>query len=316
MSDTWQARFTFEDIVGVTPTLRQALQLAHQAADAGYPTILVGESGTGKELFAHAIHNASVRRNGPFVPVNCGTLIGELAVAGMCGYEPGSFTGADRHTHEGVLDTADHGTLFLDELQDIPPIAQTVLLRFLETGRFIRVGGTQPVHTSARVIAASNVAIDELEQRRLVRTDLLYRLNCLTIEIPPLRERCEDIRPIAEKCLREEIEYAGEVDEEVWRALATCRYAWPGNARGLRNILLKAILGCSNGRLTVADLPQALWLPTVTQRASPALEPAALKIKRVAAKAVLDAAGGNVSEAARRLGVHRSTIYRRLGQSR
>src|SRR5262249_47668851 len=160
-----------------------------------------GESGTGKELFAHAIHAASARRDGPFVAVNCGTLSGELALAEMCGYEPGSFTGADRHTREGILDTARSGTLFLDELQAMPATPQSVLLRFLEPGKFPRLGGNQLIHSSVRVIAASNVPIDELERRGLVRSDLLYRLNCLTIEIAPLRERRGDIRYIAEKCL-------------------------------------------------------------------------------------------------------------------
>jgi transcriptional regulator with PAS, ATPase and Fis domain len=312
----WRARFSFDDILGRSEPLQRAIQLARRAAEGGYPTLLVGASGTGKELFAHAIHSASALSDGPFVAVNCGTLCGELAVAEMCGYEPGSFTGADRQTRSGILDGARGGTLFLDELQDMPPTPQSVLLRFLETGTFVRVGGTRPVQARTRVIGASNVPLDDLESRALIRSDLLYRLNCLVIEIPPLRERREDIRPIAERCLREELHFLGAVDEQVWVALERCPYPWPGNARGLRNVLLKAILNSTTDRLTVNDLPEVLWTNPPAQAGPPrAWREEVDGEKMQALKAVLGAADNNVSETARRLGVHRSTIYRRLARS-
>jgi transcriptional regulator with PAS, ATPase and Fis domain len=330
-SSSWKADYTFADILGNSEPLRQAVHLAQRAAAADFPTILVGESGTGKELLAHAIHNGSARRAAPFVAVNCGTLCGDIAVAELCGYVPGAFTGADRQAHVGFLDAARGGTLFLDELQDMPPTPQSVLLRFLETGTFVRVGGTTPVQSDLRVIAASNVQINEMISRNLIRSDLLYRLNCLVIEIAPLRERRSDVRPIAEKCLRQDLHYLGAVDEGVWRALESCPHSWPGNAREVRNILLKTILLSSNDSLIPADLPRELWTlaaaastesghPTSNGRApngngnhlngngisgdDPGL---------VALKAVLKASDHNVSEAARRLGIHRSTIYRRLG---
>jgi sigma-54 dependent transcriptional regulator, acetoin dehydrogenase operon transcriptional activator AcoR len=128
----WRAQYTFDDILGNSTQLREAIGLAQRAAAADYPTILVGESGTGKELLAHATHNHSVRREAPFVAVNCGTLCGDIAVAELCGYVPGAFTGADRNAHVGFLDAARGGTLFLDELQDLPPTPQSVLLRFLD----------------------------------------------------------------------------------------------------------------------------------------------------------------------------------------
>jgi transcriptional regulator with PAS, ATPase and Fis domain len=312
MVHSWIAHFSFEDILGKSEALQGALRLAQSAAKAPYPAVLVGESGTGKELFAHAIHNASARRDGPFVAINCGTLCGDLAVAEMCGYEPGSFTGADRQAHQGLFDAARSGTLFLDELQDLPPTPQSVLLRFLEGGDFVRVGGTQPVHASVRVIAASNIAVEQLEATQRVRPDLLYRLNFFVINIPPLRERREDLRPLAERCLREELHFLGEVDEQVWAALSACPYDWPGNARGLRNILLRAILASSEDRITVNDLPPELW----AVRANGTLKPdsGAADQQSQAIKAVLEATNNNVSETARRLGVHRSTIYRRLGR--
>ncbi len=312
MVSSWRASFSFDDILGASEALRGAVRLAQRAAQAPYPAVLVGESGTGKELFAHAIHNASQRRDGPFVAINCGTLRGDLAVAEMCGYEPRSFTGADRQAHQGLLDAAQAGTLFLDELQDLPPTPQSVLLRFLETGDFVRVGGTRPVHSSVRVIAASNLPVDQLEANERVRSDLLYRLNAFVIHIPPLRERREDLRPIAERCLREELHFLGAVDDQVWAALSACPYHWPGNARGLRNILLRAILASSEDRITVNDLPPELWAARANGKPKP--EAAGANQPSQAVRAVLEASNNNVSEAARRLGVHRSTIYRRLGR--
>jgi sigma-54 dependent transcriptional regulator, acetoin dehydrogenase operon transcriptional activator AcoR len=314
---SWRARFTFDDIRGGSDALARVLWTGRRAAEGGYPTLIIGESGTGKELLAHGIHNASPLRDGPFVAINCGTLTGELAVAELCGYEPGAFTGADRRTHTGILDVARGGTLLLDELQDMPPTAQSALLRFLETGSFVRVGGTQLVQASVRAIATLNVGVDEVERRGLVRADLLYRLNCVTIEVPPLRERREDIRPIAEKCLREELHFLGDVEESFWDAVQSCPYAWPGNARGVRNVLLKAILASTAHRLAASDLPEFLW--TETPRREPARhvpEPRGLDADEVIAlRAVLRANRDNVSEAARSLGIHRSTVYRRLARS-
>jgi transcriptional regulator with PAS, ATPase and Fis domain len=315
-AEAWTAHYTFNDILGISASLRRTLELSQHAARADYPVVLVGESGTGKELIAHAIHNASARRRGPFVAVNCGVLCGEIAKAELCGYEPGSFTGADRHAHQGFFDAAREGTLFLDEFQDLPPTPQSVLLRFLETSRFVRVGGTQQVHSAVRVVVATNLPIRELSDGR-IRSDLIYRLNCLSIEIPPLRDRRQDIRPIAEKCLREELHYLGEVDEAVWQALESCPYPWLGNARELRNVLLRTILVSSRDRLVPGDLPSELWHCDNS---------AAERIERrdsdsagnshygsiVALKAVFDASHHNVSETARRLGIHRSTVYRRL----
>jgi transcriptional regulator with PAS, ATPase and Fis domain len=328
-SSPWKANYKFSDILGDSVILRRAVQLARRAALEDFPTILVGESGTGKELLAHSIHNGSARREAPFVAVNCGTLCGDISVAELCGYVPGAFTGADRQAHAGFLDAARGGTLFLDELQDLPPTPQSVLLRFLETGSFVRVGGTSPVQSDLRVVAASNVPVKQLIERNLIRSDLLYRLNCLVIEIAPLRERRSDVRPIAEKCLREDLHYLGAVDDAVWDALERCPHAWPGNVREVRNILLKTILLSSTDHLTTADLPPELWASsdvadgqghsTSNGRAPDRNGNNANRNgdddSLVALKAVLQASDRNVSEAARRLGIHRSTVYRRLGQT-
>ena len=315
-TEAWTALYTFDDILGISASLRRTLELSQHAARADYPVVLVGESGTGKELIAHAIHNASARHRGPFVAVNCGILCGDIAIAELCGYEPGSFTLPDRHAHQGFFDAAREGTLFLDEFQDLPPTPQSVLVRFLETSRFVRVGGTQQIHCAMRVVVATNVPINELSNGR-VRSDLIYRLNCLSIEIPPLRDRRQDIRPIAEKCLREELHYLGEVDEAVWQALESCPYPWHGNARELRNVLLRTILISSRDRLMPADLPPELWHRDNSsaeriERSDDASAANPHSGAIVALKAVFDASHHNVSETARRLGIHRSTVYRRL----
>jgi sigma-54 dependent transcriptional regulator, acetoin dehydrogenase operon transcriptional activator AcoR len=315
MPSPWTARFSFEDILGESESLQSAIRVARQAARSDYPTLLVGESGTGKELLAHAIHSASLHREGPFVAVNCGTLSGDVAVAEMCGYEAGAFTGADRRMHVGIFDVARGGTLFLDELQDLPPTPQSVLLRFLESGTFRRVGGTRPVQSQPRMLAAANVGLHDLEARCRVRLDLLYRLNCLTIELQPLRNRREDIRPIAERCLREELHFLGHVDEGFWAGLRDSPYSWPGNARSVRNVLLKAILASREDRLTREDLPADLRMNVRGDGASRHRGGEDRDPSRDSLQAMLGATGHNVSEAARRLGIHRSTLYRRLSRS-
>lgn len=302
VSWSWSSDYTFGDIVGESAALRAAVRLAMQAAETDYPVLLIGESGSGKELFAHSIHDRSGRREAPFVTINSGTLSNELVVSEFCGYEAGSFTGAARTAHRGILDAANGGTLFIDELQDMGPKGQSLLLRFLETGQFLRVGGVMPAHSNVRLIAAINVPLDELSGR--LRPDLLYRINCLTIEIPALRGRPEDIRPIGERCLRHQLGFNNLlVDDAVWETLST--YALPGNARELKNILLRAALTCRDNHLTAADLPK---LSSGRACAKGNLH----DMRQEAITAALLKARGIVADAARELNVHRSTIYRRL----
>jgi transcriptional regulator with PAS, ATPase and Fis domain len=274
-------------------------------------------------MFAHAIHDLSVRRAGPFVAFNFGAMSEELTISEMCGHEPGAFTGATASgTKNGIFDSAQGGTLFIDELQDAGPKAQSLLLRFVETHTFVRVGGTAPVQSDVRVIAASNNADTRLAER--VRPDLLYRLNSITVRIPPLRERLEDIQPIAERHLRT-LGFRGMVDPEVWAQLK--RYQWPGNVRELQNALLRATLNSSGMRLTTEDFPS---LTATTQSARPlsseVQSPPTATLKDLTKDIlnddvaenseevvrVLRECRGNVGKAAKMLGIHRSTLYRRL----
>jgi transcriptional regulator of acetoin/glycerol metabolism len=313
---TWTSHFTFADIVGDSPALANAVRLATRAARTEHPVLVLGESGTGKEMFAHAIHDLSVRRAGPFVAFNFGALSEELTISEMCGHEPGAFTGATvSGTKGGIFDSAQGGTLFIDELQDAGPKAQSLLLRFVETHTFVRVGGTSPVQSDVRVIAASNNPDGRLAER--VRPDLLYRLNSITVRIPPLRERLEDIRPIAERHLRA-LGFRGVVDSEVWEQLM--RYGWPGNVRELQNALLRATLNSSGMRLTPDDFPPLASSETVVGKGVATLQPLAIVPNPNSAEAegsdevlrVLRECQGNVGKAAKRLGMHRSTLYRRL----
>lgn len=310
---TWSSHFTFADIVGDSPALATAVRLATRAARTEHPVLVLGESGTGKEMFAHAIHDLSVRRAGPFVAFNLGALSEELTISEMCGHEPGAFTGATASgTKGGIFDSAQGGTLFIDELQDAGPKAQSLLLRFVETHTFVRVGGTAPVQSDVRVIAASNNPDARLAER--VRPDLLYRLNSITVRIPPLRERLEDIRPIAERHLRT-LGFRGVVDPEVWEQLR--RYRWPGNVRELQNALLRATLNSLGMRLTVEDFPP---LASTENNSSDRIAPAtSMEIALANATETSDEVvralrecRGNVGKAARMLGIHRSTLYRRL----
>lgn len=311
---TWTSHFTFSDIVGDSPALANAVRLATRAARTEHPVLVLGESGTGKEMFAHAIHDLSVRRAGPFVAFNFGALSEELTISEMCGHEPGAFTGATvSGTKGGIFDSAQGGTLFIDELQDAGPKAQSLLLRFVETHTFVRVGGTAPVQSDVRVIAASNNSDARLSER--VRPDLLYRLNSITVRIPPLRERLEDIRPIAEQHLRT-LGFRGVVDPEVWERLI--RYPWPGNVRELQNALLRATLNSSGTRLTVEDFPPLANAATgakvqafagATSATIPVV-PEGEDAEKVAR--ALRECQGNVGKAAKMLGIHRSTLYRRL----
>ncbi len=276
--------------------------------------LVLGESGTGKEMFAHAIHDLSVRRAGPFVAFNFGALSEELTISEMCGHEPGAFTGATvSGTKGGIFDSAQGGTLFIDELQDAGPKAQSLLLRFVETHTFVRVGGTAPVPSDVRVIAASNNSDARLSER--VRPDLLYRLNSITVRIPPLRERLEDIRPIAEQHLRT-LGFRGVVDPEVWERLI--RYPWPGNVRELQNALLRATLNSSGTRLTVEDFPPLANAATaVRAQAFVGATSATIPVVTEGEDAeevtrALRECQGNVGKAAKMLGIHRSTLYRRL----
>jgi len=238
------ARYTFDDIVAVSDAMKAAVEQAKRVADTNATVLLRGESGTGKELFAHAIHNASRRRKGPFVSVNCAALPETLLESELFGYEEGAFTGAKRGGKRGLLEEADGGTLFLDEIGKMGTSVQSKFLRFLQDREFVRVGGSEPTYVDVRVIAATNKNIEELVEHGEFLPDLYYRLNVVPIYIPPLRERPEDIPELVRRIIRKLNQEYGrvveDITEEALRILAN--HDWPGNVRELENAVGRSII--------------------------------------------------------------------------
>jgi transcriptional regulator with PAS, ATPase and Fis domain len=314
------ARYDFSRIVGGSPALQRAVELARVAARNDLPIVVHGESGTGKELFAHAIHAAGARSGGPFVAVNCGSIPAQLVESELFGYEAGTFTGGRKEGSPGRFEDADGGTLFLDEVSELPGPAQTALLRVLQEREVVRLGGSTARPVDVRVVAATNKPLDaEIRQGRF-RRDLYYRLNVLTIAVPPLRARGEDLALLARRFL-------GEAEAEVGRrgltlsedALAALRaHPWPGNVRELRNVLLRAAATAPAERIGAEDLH--LEPAAATDDPGPA-EPAGGKLRQATALAereallrALDACGWNFARAAEELGISRATLYRRLAR--
>lgn len=322
------ARYGFEDIVGRSPRLRAAVDLATLAARNDLPVVLHGESGTGKELFAHGIHVASPRAAGPFVVLNCGAMPATLIEAELFGYDAGTFTGGRREGKAGKVEQAHGGTLFLDEVSDLAPQAQTALLRVLQESEVVRLGGA-PRQVDVRVVAASHRRLaDEVAAGRF-RQDLFFRLYVLAIDVPPLRERDGDVALLVRAFLADAEARLGRsglsFSDAALAALAG--HAWPGNVRELRNVVLRAAMVAAGPSVQ----PGELALEPVNAPARPA--PPAPAVPTAEAPpperwdapeddeggagrddlvAALDACGWNIARTATSLGVSRMTLYRRL----
>lgn len=226
------AKYNFQDICGESRLLQHAIHLAKRAAKTDSDILIEGESGTGKELFVQSIHNASVRSKGPFVAFNCATLSSSLLESELFGYEAGAFTGARAHGHKGLFEMANHGTIFLDEISEIPTTVQAKLLRVIQEREFIRVGGTSAIPIDLRVIAATNQNLFNLVKEKRFRMDLYFRLNVFDLRLPPLRERTGDI-PILVKRFFEDRGIKIDMPQETMHYLQA--YSWPGNIRELKN---------------------------------------------------------------------------------
>ncbi|WP_343729362.1 sigma-54 dependent transcriptional regulator [Duganella sp.] len=285
-------------------------QIAKVAA-ASAPVLIWGESGSGKELAAQAVHAHSPRRKGPFVPINCGAIPAALIQSELFGHERGAFTGAARDKR-GLLESAQGGSVFLDEIGDLPMELQANLLRFLQEKTIYRVGGTRSIAVDVRVIAASHVNLEQAVQRGAFREDLYYRLNVLALDVPPLRERRDDLLPLAEHFFHA---FSGERAPRVKgfssrAAQAIREHDWPGNVRELINRVRRAMV-MAEGRLI---LPQDLGLKGTTAPAPLALDDVRIRAERDAIDASLLRAGSNITLAARDLGVSRMTLYRLLAK--
>ncbi len=238
-----RSKYSFNSIVGQSPLIKQAISMAKKSAYTNSNVLILGESGTGKELFAHAIHNSSARRSKPFVKVNCAAIPAELLESELFGYEEGAFTGAKKGGKMGKFEVADQGTIFLDEIGDMPLNMQAKLLRVIQEREVEKIGSNQVKRIDVRIIAATNRDIESMIQEKRFRLDLYYRLNVVTIEVPPLRDRKEDISGLAEvfidKLRARYLKKVEGISDVAIEKLS--RYQWPGNIRELENIIERAI---------------------------------------------------------------------------
>ena len=312
------AHFTFDSILGSSACLGQALRHARIAAASTAPVLLCGETGTGKELFAQAIHNGGERRNRPFVAINCGAIPKELLESELFGYEEGAFTGARKGGRPGKFELADSGTLFLDEIGDMPFDMQVKLLRVLQTGEIQRVGGLRTVPVDLRVISATNKDLKQAIEQQKFRADLYYRISTLNILVPPLRERPEDILPLAEYFIqrhRLRLNKPTAVLPPDTAAMLTA-HAWPGNVRQLESAVERAMHLAEGGDLLAEHFGIA-GLERTRQAApsEPSGGPGQGTLEDLEQRAVAEALArhnGNIRAASRALGVSRPTLYRKL----
>ena len=250
-----EAKYTFEDIKGESPVLISAIDKARKAAETSVTVLLMGESGTGKEIFAHAIHNASDRKFNQFIRVNCAALSENLLESELFGYEAGAFTGARKGGRKGLFEEANGGTIFLDEIGEIPFYMQSKLLRVLQERELVRVGGTKYINVDVRIIAATNINIEKAVREGRFRSDLYFRLNMFPIIIPALRERKSDINELSAYILKKLNQQYGKNVQCISEAalLELQEYDWPGNIRELENIIGRAIINMKSGEPVIQE---------------------------------------------------------------
>jgi len=310
------SKYTINHIVGKSEKMVELKSLALKAARTNAPVLLIGESGTGKELFAHAIHYASDRRTHPFIRLNCAAIPKDLLEAELFGYEPGAFTGAGNKGKPGKFELAHRGSIFLDEIGDLPLEMQPKLLRVLEEKEMERLGGTRLTKYDFRLIGATNQNLDKWVEAGKFRKDLYYRLNVIPIQIPSLRERKEDIPIIAEHLIQNINQDMGthvkKISPEVLNIFQN--YNWPGNVRELANILERIIY------ITEGDTIQFRHLPFFLQsmkEGSTRLQPSLLRnlredMEKEALIHAIRVSNDNKNRAAKLLGIHRTALYKKM----
>ncbi len=302
-------------MIGVSPVFRRVITLVEQIADSSATVLIQGESGTGKELMARAIHEGSRRRQGPFIAVNCAALTETLLESELFGYEKGAFTGAAGRK-EGRFELADGGTLFLDEVADLSPITQPKILRVLQEGEFERLGAIRTIKVDVRIVTATNQDLVQMVREKRFREDLYYRLNVITITVPPLRERPEDIPLLAEHFLRV---YAAKNNRklegftlEAMRRLES--YAWPGNVRQLENVIERTVVLARDRRIDADDLPAEIGGVKRPPRDA-ILDLVGVPLDEIEQRLLdetLRITGGNKTQAAKLLGIDVRTVARKL----
>ncbi len=310
-----QHQYSFRNIVGQSRVMRGVIAVLERVAPTDSRVLLTGETGTGKELVAETIHLNGPRKNGPFVAINCGAIPHELQESELFGHARGAFTGATRQK-KGLLETADGGTVFLDEIGEMTPESQVKLLRFLENGELTPVGSTERKKVNARVIAATNRDLAEAIRAHAFREDLYYRLKVVAIHLPPLRERKEDIPALATALLedlRTRVQHTVRIiSPETMEALLG--YDWPGNVRELRNAIERALIFAKGDTIQIEDLPEELFRashPEGTNHAQAGTS-SLDEMEKDYILQILAKNGGNKLQTARQLNIATTTLYRKL----
>jgi two-component system nitrogen regulation response regulator NtrX len=299
-------------MIGISSAFQRVVEQAGQVARSDARVLLLGESGTGKELIAAHLHRQSPFASGPFIKVNCAAIPLELLESELFGHEKGAFTGATS-CRRGKFELADGGTIFLDEVSDLHEASQAKLLRVLQEGEFQHVGGEETLHVSVRIISATNRDLAAMVAQKKFREDLYYRLSVVPIRVPPLRERPEDIRPLAEYFLEEFCRRNNfkpkRIEDDVFAALRA--YRWPGNVRELRNVMERVAILSVTDVITPASIPLEIRMPPDADMPS-SLEETRAQAERELIQQALEDAGGNVSAAARALGIERTRLHKRI----
>ncbi len=310
-----ESRYQFHQIIGKSPSMQKIYDLIERISDTSINVLITGESGTGKELVAKAIHYNGVRKEGPFIAVNCAAIPETLLESELFGYKKGAFTDA-KSDKKGLLFEAHEGTLFLDEVTEMPLPLQAKLLRVIETREVRPLGDTRSYPIDVRVISTSNRDIESLIQQGRFREDLYYRLKVIDIEMPTLRERKEDIplliQTFIERFNTELKKDISGVSEEAMKILLN--YSWPGNVRELENVIQRAVTLSHSGKILPEDLPKALLQKTDERLFEKAIEEKYTldQLEKEYIRRVLLETGGNKSKAAEILGLDRKTLYRKL----
>lgn len=311
------SKYGLENMIGQSLAIREVFDTIRQVAPSRATVLIQGESGTGKELVAHAIHRLSPRASGPFVAVHCAALTPTLLESELFGHEKGAFTGATER-RPGRFELADGGSLFLDEISEIDSSVQVKILRVLEERTFERVGGRDSLEVDVRLIAATNRDLRKLVDEKKFREDLYFRLNVVIIDLPPLRDRRDDIPLLAQRFLEE---FNRENQKQVEGLTPDCldaltAYAWPGNIRELRNVIERMIVLARQNKLTLRDLPPSVR--ESVQGRSPAASPASgLSLEEAERNLIikaLESCRGNRTKAARQLGISRRTLHRKINE--
>lgn len=307
------SRHTVGDITSRSPLMQRVFEVLPAIAASPSTVLILGETGTGKELMARTIHNLSPRRNGPFVAVNCGALPDTLLESELFGYKSGAFTGADRDK-PGRFAMAGGGTLFLDEIGEVSPALQIRLLRVLQERTYEPLGSTRSEKSDVRIIVATNKDLVQHMHNGRFREDLYYRINVVRIELPPLRRRKEDIPLLVDHFIRRFNQLQGKSIQGIGAEALSLMMAhnWPGNVRELENIIERSFILCRDGFIDIGHLPEELTMGTTDLRNSSRIHDAHDLIDIQAIRSALERNNYNRSAAARELGIHKTTLFRKI----